>query len=60
MRETKFAVRHQHRGEPRRHVGAIFQIAEHRVVERRRGRLRGRRNRQSMDVLVHLGRPPSG
>ena len=60
MRQAELAIRGEHLGEPRRQIGAIFQIAEHRAVECGRGRLGGRRNRQSMDVVVHLARPRVG
>ena len=58
-REAEFAIGRKHRAEPRREIGTIFQIVKHRVIERGCCRIRGRRNRQSMDVLVHMARPLS-
>jgi hypothetical protein len=60
MRQRKVAIGREHLGKARCHIGAIFQIAQHRAVERGRRLRRGRRNRQSMDVAVHLSRPGCG
>ena len=55
---AEFRIGAEHLRQPRRHVGAIFQIRQHRAIERRAGLGRGSRNRQSVNVVVHLACPP--
>ena len=54
VRQDELWVRGQQRFEMNRSVRTKFQVSLDRAVKRGRGLRRGRRNRQSMDVVVHL------